>query len=257
MFGDSFVAVRRALDQSGFDSVSCIGLTKLLDRGAASAFLQELRESPPDLLWLTVPGKGASASRDQRLATAFAVLGQAMLDIGKDVVVEGHVKNHGWAQTALQPLLHDRRLSPSFVNWCRLPNLSEPGIARVTRLMSTKHVPAVFETCCGNARHIQLRRFPERTQMMYYKELCGVVCGVRAESDHSETALPVQSSTKKTTGTAPKSKAPKAQIPLSEDEPGEHAETRLLNRHIKKVPCEEHFDDCGDNAEFLELPPDD
>jgi hypothetical protein len=42
-----------------------------------------------------------------------------------------------------------------------------------------------------------------------------------------------------------------------EDGPGEHAETRLLNKNITKVPLEEWFDDCGENTDPLDLPPDD
>jgi Reverse transcriptase (RNA-dependent DNA polymerase) len=256
VFGDNFVAVRRALSSSY--QVNSVSLSRLLEKGTSSDYLDCFTKDAPALLWLSIPGKFSSANKDRRLAVAFTVLATHVLDQGGDVVLEGHIKNQGWGEAALQPLLKHPRLRHSLVNWCQIPSLRSDeglGIQRVSRVVSTTELPTRLEKCCGEVNHISARRFPERIQGAYFREVSLLTCsGVKAESFESTAGQSTAGQTFATLKTK-KSKVKAPQPELDPDEPGEHAETRLLHKGSQKVACEEVWDDCGDNVDALELPP--
>ena len=249
------IQAQRALSANGYNVVANVGLTKLCARDSLSSFLTELRSAPPDLLWITVGGTSLNPTRDRRVTVATALLATTMLDLGNNVVFEGNERNKGWQHDELSTIVHDSRLQHSSVFWCSLgihDDETQQPINKTTRIVSTLHLAVFFSSCCGKPTHVQVRRFPERLVSQFYASVSQIISGIRAESSQTDSMVIYHAKSKK--------KA-KPAVSFNADEedagPGEHAETRLLNRNITHVPLEEWFDDCGDCTSPLDLGPDD
>ena len=216
--------------------------------------IQQLRDDQPDLLWIALPQKTNTPSRE---TVAIQVLMYEQLRAGRHVVHEASTLMPTDSLFREFPQLRQTR-----VWWCTL-GLQQS--CKFTFTVTSFDLPNRYMTCCGKTggkrkKGILPKSTPQGYFVLVVKMLrealsvhlsspqpdSQVVAHVAKESQLNESAFPTNAKEKRK-----KLKATGAKTLTVNDGPGEHEDVVPLK------PCkfiESHYDDCGDDLGPITIP---